>query len=187
MDKVLSAFEILGISPHSSDAEIRSAWRALVRTYHPDMAKSDPEEANRRMAEINAAVDAIAALSETDKAVYREAEQNRRRAEEQAEQRRRAARAARARAQANQARTEAETRAKTQTEAGAEARKHAQSGPRAQASKCVSSGPSARLSAGAADVGDAVRNLAARAAASFEAAQQICARSHAPRQPRASF
>lgn len=53
------AYELLNI-PAGSDAKtIRSAWRALVRTYHPDQAKADPKAANARLAEINAAFDVL--------------------------------------------------------------------------------------------------------------------------------
>ena len=54
------AYELLGVTPDVSDKEMRSAWRKLVRSYHPDLARPDPEEASRRMGEINAAYDAVA-------------------------------------------------------------------------------------------------------------------------------
>lgn len=57
---IAHAYELLGVSPDVSDKEMRSAWRKLVRTYHPDLARTDPEEASRRMGEINAAYDAVA-------------------------------------------------------------------------------------------------------------------------------
>lgn len=54
-----AAYRLLGI-PYGSDAQtVRKAWRALVRTYHPDLAKSDPAAANRKLVEINAAFDLI--------------------------------------------------------------------------------------------------------------------------------
>lgn len=62
------AYDLLEVTPDVSDKEMRSAWRKLVRRYHPDLAKTDPEEASRRMAEINAAYDAVAHhRSQTDK------------------------------------------------------------------------------------------------------------------------
>ncbi|WP_298919022.1 J domain-containing protein [uncultured Roseobacter sp.] len=66
MNELLNAFEILGVAPGSDDETIRRAWRALVRTYHPDMAKADPKGANRRLAEINAAWDLVSARTDAD-------------------------------------------------------------------------------------------------------------------------
>ena len=59
-------FVVLGITPHASLAEIRSAYRDLVKTYHPDrhMAAGTPPEflrvAEARMAAINAAYAEVA-------------------------------------------------------------------------------------------------------------------------------
>ncbi len=58
--EIENAYRLLDVTPEASDKEMRSAWRKLVRRYHPDLAKTDPEEASRRMAEINAAFDALA-------------------------------------------------------------------------------------------------------------------------------
>lgn len=49
---------ILGIRPDATRAEIRSAWRALVRRSHPDLAGNAPS-ADVRMKAINAAYDAM--------------------------------------------------------------------------------------------------------------------------------
>lgn len=54
------AYDLLQVTPQASEKEIRAAWRKLARRYHPDLAKTDPEEAARRMSEINAAYDAVA-------------------------------------------------------------------------------------------------------------------------------
>jgi len=54
-----SPYELLGVSPDDDPAVIRRAWHAMIRAYHPDLAKSDRKEANRRLAEINAAFDAV--------------------------------------------------------------------------------------------------------------------------------
>lgn len=54
-----SAYEVLGVSPNVTDAEVKSAHRKLVREYHPDTLQSKglPEEfmefANDKMAAIN--------------------------------------------------------------------------------------------------------------------------------------
>lgn len=53
------AYALLQVTPTSSEKEMRAAWRKLARRYHPDLAKIDPEEASRRMSEINAAYDAV--------------------------------------------------------------------------------------------------------------------------------
>jgi DnaJ like chaperone protein len=60
-----SPYAILGLAPNASDAEIKDRYRALARTHHPDRvcASGVPHEfcvaANRRLAAINAAYDAI--------------------------------------------------------------------------------------------------------------------------------
>ncbi|SMP24821.1 J domain-containing protein [Shimia sagamensis] len=59
-NEIAKAYRILGVTPEVSDKEMRSAWRKLVRSYHPDLARTDPEAASRRMGEINAAYDAVA-------------------------------------------------------------------------------------------------------------------------------
>ncbi len=59
-------YRILGIEPDIGDDEARAAWRALIREHHPDrlIAEGLPQEfvddANRRLARINAAWDTIA-------------------------------------------------------------------------------------------------------------------------------
>ncbi len=55
----ISPWSLLGVSPEDDPATIRSAWRALVRSYHPDLARTDRAAANRKLAEINAAFDAV--------------------------------------------------------------------------------------------------------------------------------
>ncbi len=60
-------YEVLGLAPQASDAEVKAAYRKLLRQNHPDRvtAQGLPEEfievANRKMAEINAAHDRIKA------------------------------------------------------------------------------------------------------------------------------
>lgn len=51
-------YDVLGISPNSSEDEIKKKYRALVKQYHPDLHPND-EEAARRMSEINAAYELI--------------------------------------------------------------------------------------------------------------------------------
>jgi len=66
MTDLEKAFRLLGIPPSSDAASIRRAWRSLVRSYHPDMAKVDPKGANKRLAEINAAFDAVSCCTDAD-------------------------------------------------------------------------------------------------------------------------
>ena len=53
----LKAHEILNVPPTATRAEIRGAYRALARRWHPDRFLEGPERdwANEKMAEINAA------------------------------------------------------------------------------------------------------------------------------------
>lgn len=48
-------YEILGVLPSAEDIVIRAAYKALAQRYHPDKWQGDPQEASRRMAELNEA------------------------------------------------------------------------------------------------------------------------------------
>ena len=54
-------YKILGVSPTASDAEIKSAYKELVKKYHPDQYQDNPlaDVAEEKMSEINAAYDQI--------------------------------------------------------------------------------------------------------------------------------
>ncbi len=54
-------YAVLGVEPGASLATIKAAWRRLAREHHPDLARDDAERrrADRRMAEINAAYEAV--------------------------------------------------------------------------------------------------------------------------------
>lgn len=54
-----AAYELLNVSKDADPRTVRSAWRKMVRAYHPDLAKDDPVAANRKLVEINAAFDLI--------------------------------------------------------------------------------------------------------------------------------
>lgn len=58
-------YKVLGVSPDATDTEIKNAYRALARKYHPDNYQSDPamaELAEEKMKEINAAYEEITRL-----------------------------------------------------------------------------------------------------------------------------
>ncbi len=63
--KEADPYEVLGLTPMATDAEVKKAYRGLIRQYHPDtlIAKGVPQEfidvANQKMATINAAYDHI--------------------------------------------------------------------------------------------------------------------------------
>ena len=51
-------YKVLGVSPNASDEEIKKAYRALAKKYHPDRNPGD-KEAARKMQEVNAAYEQI--------------------------------------------------------------------------------------------------------------------------------
>ena len=54
-------YKVLGVSKNASEEEIKAAYKALVKKYHPDQYQDNPlaEFAEEKMAEINSAYDAI--------------------------------------------------------------------------------------------------------------------------------
>lgn len=54
-------YQILNVSPHATDEEIKKAYRDLARKYHPDNYHDNPlaDLAQEKMKEINAAYDEI--------------------------------------------------------------------------------------------------------------------------------
>ena len=51
-------YKVLGVSRDASDEEIKRAYRALAKKYHPDLNPGD-QEAARKMQEVNAAYEQI--------------------------------------------------------------------------------------------------------------------------------
>lgn len=54
-------YEVLGVSPQATDAEVKAAYREMARKYHPDNYTDNPlsELAQEKMQEINEAYDTI--------------------------------------------------------------------------------------------------------------------------------
>ena len=57
-------YKVLGVSPTSSDDEIKNAYRTLAKKYHPDQYTGSPiaDLADEKMKEINEAYDEIVAM-----------------------------------------------------------------------------------------------------------------------------
>ena len=51
-------YEILGLRQGASEEEVKKAYKALAKKYHPDVTGNDPAAA-KKMQEINSAYDAI--------------------------------------------------------------------------------------------------------------------------------
>lgn len=60
----MDPYKVLGVSPNATDDEIRSAYRALAKKYHPDNYVNSPiaDVAAEKMKEINAAYDRVQEL-----------------------------------------------------------------------------------------------------------------------------
>ena len=66
-------FEVLGVSRGASDEEVKNAYRALARKYHPDNYEDDnplKDLANEKMQEINMAYDEIQRMRSGTKDSY---------------------------------------------------------------------------------------------------------------------
>lgn len=57
----MNPYEVLGIKPGASEQEIKSAYRQLVKQYHPDQYHNNPlqELAKNKLTEINSAYDML--------------------------------------------------------------------------------------------------------------------------------
>ncbi|MGI5894394.1 MAG: J domain-containing protein [Candidatus Merdivicinus sp.] len=58
---VTDPYKVLGISPNASEEEVKSAYRQLVKKYHPDNYADSPlaDLANEKMQEVNEAYDMV--------------------------------------------------------------------------------------------------------------------------------
>ncbi|MBP3284270.1 MAG: J domain-containing protein [Clostridia bacterium] len=56
---LLNHYEVLSVKPTASQSEIKKAYRALAKKYHPDTYKGDKSFAEERMQEINRAYDVL--------------------------------------------------------------------------------------------------------------------------------
>ena len=65
-------YEVLGVSRSASDSEIKSAYRELVKKYHPDNYANNPlaDLASEKMKEVNEAYDTITKARSSQSAGY---------------------------------------------------------------------------------------------------------------------
>jgi len=104
------AFRDLGVEPDADRATIRKAWKAMVRAYHPDQVGTDKAEANRRLADLNAAFDLVSAWSAQDLHAYAETRRACREAQERSRnQKKRAGPEPRAKADSAKTATQGQT------------------------------------------------------------------------------
>jgi hypothetical protein len=64
---MLKHYATLGLNKEATQDEIRRAYKRMARENHPDMHPNEKEKYTRRMADINAAFDALSKLNKADK------------------------------------------------------------------------------------------------------------------------
>jgi len=62
-------YKVLGVSPNATDDEIKKAYKALVKKYHPDKYRDSDlaDLATQKMSEVNAAYDQITKMRENER------------------------------------------------------------------------------------------------------------------------
>jgi len=56
----MNAYVLLGVKPGVGRADLQAAWKDLVRAYRPELHKTNPIAAQRKLIEINAAFELLA-------------------------------------------------------------------------------------------------------------------------------
>ena len=71
---MMNPYQVLGISPGASDDEIKKAYRALSRKYHPDANINNPNkaQAEEKFKEVQQAYDQIMKEKQIGRASCRE-------------------------------------------------------------------------------------------------------------------
>lgn len=63
----MNYYEILGVTRSASQSEIKDAYKALVKKYHPDVYTGDKSFAEKKIKEINVAYDVLSDFSQKQK------------------------------------------------------------------------------------------------------------------------
>ena len=74
----MNPYEVLGLKPGASQEEIKSAYRKLVKQYHPDQYVDNPlkDLAEKKLAEVNQAYEMLKNNSGTSSSSYNSSSNN---------------------------------------------------------------------------------------------------------------